>query len=171
MFLLRNAYWLPPIWSVEWADTLSPVECSLLPWPLEDAFWSQTDRGTALPQSQWLCCICSNDENDSKIKLWWVLRIRLKKLLMVWTFVQCLNLLKVIYTFLIVYPGDFVTSDGVDYDVIEVPYEGDSLSMLLVTPFERDVPLVALNKELSSSRITQWRKEMRKMNKQLAIPR
>lgn len=64
-----------------------------------------------------------------------------------------------------------MTSDGVDYDVIEVPYEGDSVSMLLVTPFERDVPLVALNKELSSSRITQWRKEMRKVNKQLAIPR
>ncbi|XP_051562625.1 plasminogen activator inhibitor 1-like [Myxocyprinus asiaticus] len=67
--------------------------------------------------------------------------------------------------------GDFVTEDGVDYDVIEVPYEGESLSMLLVTPFERDVPLMALNKELSSSRITEWRKEMRKVNKQLAIPR
>ncbi|XP_051505529.1 plasminogen activator inhibitor 1-like [Myxocyprinus asiaticus] len=67
--------------------------------------------------------------------------------------------------------GDFVTEDGVDYDVIEVPYEGESLSMLLVMPFERDVPLFALNKELSSSRINQWRKEMRKVNKQLAIPR
>ncbi|XP_056604433.1 plasminogen activator inhibitor 1 [Triplophysa dalaica] len=67
--------------------------------------------------------------------------------------------------------GDFVTSDGVDYDVIEVPYEGDSVSMLLVTPFERDVPLMALAKELSSSSISQWRKQMRKVNKQLAIPR
>ncbi|XP_067307525.1 plasminogen activator inhibitor 1 [Pseudorasbora parva] len=67
--------------------------------------------------------------------------------------------------------GEFVTEDGVDYDVIEVPYEGESLSMLLVTPFERDVPLMDLNKELSSSRIHQWRKEMRKISKRLVIPR
>lgn len=80
-------------------------------------------------------------------------------------------MLKVVYMFLSVHPGDFVTSDGVDYDVIEVPYEGDSVSMLLVTPFERDVPLMALTKELSSSSISQWRKQMRKVNKQLAIPR
>lgn len=74
-----------------------------------------------------------------------------------------------LYFFL--HPGEFVTEDGVDYDVIEVPYEGESLSMLLVTPFEKDVPLMALIKELSSSRIHQWRKEMRKISKQLAIPR
>lgn len=67
--------------------------------------------------------------------------------------------------------GDFVTADGVDYDVIEVPYEQESLSMFLVTPFERDVPLVALNQELTSSKIKQWRNEMRRVNKQLAIPR
>lgn len=67
--------------------------------------------------------------------------------------------------------GDFITSDGVDYDVIEVPYEQESLSMFLVTPFERDVPLVALNQELTSSKIKQWRTEMRRVNKQLAIPR
>lgn len=78
---------------------------------------------------------------------------------------------KVIYSSLVLHPGEFVTEDGVDYDVIEVPYEGESISMLLMTPFERDVPLMALNKELSSSRIRQWRKEMRKINKQLAIPR
>ncbi|TRY58264.1 hypothetical protein DNTS_031033, partial [Danionella cerebrum] len=67
--------------------------------------------------------------------------------------------------------GEFVTQDGVDYDVIELPYEGESLSMLLVTPFEKDVPLLALKEELSSSKINQWRKDMRKINKQLAIPR
>lgn len=64
-----------------------------------------------------------------------------------------------------------MTKDGVDYDVIEMPYEGESISMLLVTPFEKDVPLSALTKELGSSRIHQWRKEMRKINKQLSIPR
>ncbi|XP_056317364.1 plasminogen activator inhibitor 1 [Danio aesculapii] len=67
--------------------------------------------------------------------------------------------------------GEFVTKDGVDYDVIEMQYEGESISMLLVTPFEKDVPLSALTKELSSSRIYQWRQEMRKINKQLSIPR
>lgn len=67
--------------------------------------------------------------------------------------------------------GEFVSKDGVDYDVIEIPYEGESISMLLVTPFEKDVPLSALNKELSCSRIHQWRQEMRKISKQLSIPR
>lgn len=69
------------------------------------------------------------------------------------------------------FTGDFVTPEGVDYDVIEVPYEGDSLSMLLVSPFEKDTPLSALSGELSSQRIKQWREEMRKINRQLALPR
>ncbi|XP_076145232.1 plasminogen activator inhibitor 1 [Alosa pseudoharengus] len=67
--------------------------------------------------------------------------------------------------------GDFVTPEGVDYDVIEVPYEGDALSMLLVSPFERDVPLSALTGELRSHRLKEWKQEMRKLNRQLAMPR
>lgn len=80
------------------------------------------------------------------------------------------HFVKVIYN-IFLHLGEFVTEDGVDYDVIELPYEGESLSMLLVIPFERDVPLLALNNELRNSRIHQWRKQMRKINKQLAIPR
>ncbi|XP_078132441.1 plasminogen activator inhibitor 1 [Sander vitreus] len=67
--------------------------------------------------------------------------------------------------------GEFVTADGVDYDVIEVPYEGDSLSMLLVSPFEPEVPLSALSAELSSQQIKQWRMELRNVKRQLAMPR
>ncbi|XP_070710709.1 plasminogen activator inhibitor 1 [Pempheris klunzingeri] len=67
--------------------------------------------------------------------------------------------------------GEFVTADGVDYDVIEVPYEGDSLSMLLVSPFEPEVPLSMLSADLSSQRIQQWRKELRNVKRQLAMPR
>ncbi|XP_038144069.1 plasminogen activator inhibitor 1, partial [Cyprinodon tularosa] len=67
--------------------------------------------------------------------------------------------------------GEFVTVDGVDYDVIEVPYEGDSLSMLLVSPFEPDVPLSALSADLSSQRVRQWRSELRNVRRQLAMPR
>lgn len=64
-----------------------------------------------------------------------------------------------------------MTADGVDYDVIEVPYEGDSLSMLLVSPFEPEVPLSMLSQDLSSQRIQQWRKELRNVKRQLAMPR
>lgn len=64
-----------------------------------------------------------------------------------------------------------MTADGVDYDVIEVPYEGDSLSMLLASPFEPDVPLSALTGDLSHQRIRQWRSEMRSVRRQLALPR
>ncbi|XP_053272528.1 plasminogen activator inhibitor 1 [Pleuronectes platessa] len=67
--------------------------------------------------------------------------------------------------------GEFVTPDGVDYDVIEVPYEGDSLSMLLVSPFEPEVQLNMLSADLSSKRIQQWRAELRKVKRQLAMPR
>ncbi|KAG7497985.1 hypothetical protein JOB18_046983 [Solea senegalensis] len=67
--------------------------------------------------------------------------------------------------------GEFVSSDGVDYDVIEVPYEGDSLSMLLVSPFEPEVPLSALGADLSAQRIHQWRAELRRVKRQLAMPR
>lgn len=64
-----------------------------------------------------------------------------------------------------------MTPDGVDYDVIEVPYEGDSLSMLLVSPFEPEVPLSVLSADLSSERIHQWRDELRNVKRQLALPR
>ncbi|CAJ1086481.1 plasminogen activator inhibitor 1 [Xyrichtys novacula] len=67
--------------------------------------------------------------------------------------------------------GEFVTADGVDYDVIEVPYEGNSLSMLLVSPFEPEVPLSTLSADLSSERIHQWRAELRNVKRQLALPR
>ncbi|KAF7209031.1 plasminogen activator inhibitor 1 [Nothobranchius furzeri] len=67
--------------------------------------------------------------------------------------------------------GEFVSSDGVDYDVIEIPYEKDSMSILLVSPFEAEVPLSALIADLSSRRIQQWRSEMRKVRRELMVPR
>ncbi|XP_070849490.1 plasminogen activator inhibitor 1 [Chaetodon trifascialis] len=67
--------------------------------------------------------------------------------------------------------GEFVTARGVDYDVIEVPYEGDSLSMLLVSPIEPEVPLSMLIEDFSSKRIQQWRTELRNVKIQLAMPR
>ncbi|XP_030635373.1 plasminogen activator inhibitor 1 [Chanos chanos] len=67
--------------------------------------------------------------------------------------------------------ADFETEDGVEYDVIEVPYEGDSISMLLVSPFDRDVPLSTLSQQLSNSKLKEWRQNLRKINKQLALPR
>lgn len=67
--------------------------------------------------------------------------------------------------------GEFVTADGVDYDVIEVPYEGDTLSMLLVSPMEPDVPLSMLIADLNSQRIQQWKGGLRNIKRQLAMPR
>ncbi|XP_036404808.1 plasminogen activator inhibitor 1 [Megalops cyprinoides] len=67
--------------------------------------------------------------------------------------------------------GDFVTEDGVDYDVIEVPYEGDDLSMLLVSPFERDMPLSTVTYGLDVKTLQGWREGLRSVNRQLALPR
>lgn len=58
-----------------------------------------------------------------------------------------------------------------EYDVIEIPYEGDSLSMLIVSPFEKDVPLSAIFKSLEGQRIKQWRNGMRMVRRQLSLPR
>lgn len=64
-----------------------------------------------------------------------------------------------------------MTAEGIDYDVIEVPYEGDSLSMLLVSPIEPEVRLSALIADLSSQRVRQWREELRRVKRQLSMPR
>lgn len=64
-----------------------------------------------------------------------------------------------------------MTTEGIDYDVIEVPYEGDSLSMLLVSPMEPEVSLSALIADLSSQKIQQWRQELRRVKRQLSMPR
>uniref|UniRef100_A0A3Q2R2F0 Plasminogen activator inhibitor 1 n=1 Tax=Fundulus heteroclitus TaxID=8078 RepID=A0A3Q2R2F0_FUNHE len=67
--------------------------------------------------------------------------------------------------------GEFVTADGVDYDVIEVPYEGNSLSMLLVSPFEPEIPLSVLSADLNSQKIQRWMSELRNVRRQLTMPR
>lgn len=67
--------------------------------------------------------------------------------------------------------GEFMTPEGVDYDVIEVPYEGDQLSMLLVSPIEPEVPLSTLIADLTYQKIQQWRRELRSVKRQLAMPR
>lgn len=64
-----------------------------------------------------------------------------------------------------------MTTEGIDYDVIEVPYEGDTLSMLLVSPIESEVLLGTVIADLSSQRIRQWRQELRRVKRQLYMPR
>ncbi|XP_032532927.1 uncharacterized protein LOC116781344 isoform X2 [Chiroxiphia lanceolata] len=44
--------------------------------------------------------------------------------------------------------GDFKTPAGVPYSVVEVPYGGGGVAMLLVAPLERDVPIVTLTRLL-----------------------
>lgn len=67
--------------------------------------------------------------------------------------------------------GEFMTPDGVDYDVIELPYQGDTLSMLLVSPFEKDVPLSALTPGLNGALLREWRRGLRRVSRQLVLPR
>ncbi|XP_066578787.1 plasminogen activator inhibitor 1 isoform X1 [Amia ocellicauda] len=67
--------------------------------------------------------------------------------------------------------GEFMTADGVGYDVIELPYEGDTMSMLLVSPFDRDTPLSALTQGLDGRSLREWRAGLRKTSRQLVLPR
>ena len=67
--------------------------------------------------------------------------------------------------------GEFVSGSGLEYVVLEVPYEGGAVSMFLVQPFEADVPASALTAELSSRRIAEWDGELRSVKRRLALPR
>ena len=62
----------------------------------------------------------------------------------------------------------FVQTDGVQ--VLEVPYEGGALAMLFVLPEEQD-GLEAVEKELTSARLTEWIDALGRERVNVALPR
>ncbi|XP_053861686.1 plasminogen activator inhibitor 1 [Malaclemys terrapin pileata] len=67
--------------------------------------------------------------------------------------------------------GEFLTPDRVDYDVVELPYHGDTLSMLIAAPYRREVPLAALTRVLDAQLVGKWKTNMTRVPRQLVLPK
>ncbi|XP_051017208.1 plasminogen activator inhibitor 1 [Acomys russatus] len=66
---------------------------------------------------------------------------------------------------------EFTTPDGHDYDILELPYHGETLSMLIAAPFKKEVPLSALTDILDAELIRQWKSSMTRLPRHLILPK
>lgn len=63
------------------------------------------------------------------------------------------------------------TPQGVNYKVIELPYHGCSISMLIVLPSEEGVPLSKIIPHINTSTVQSWTKLMHMRKVRLLIPK
>ncbi|KAF6127096.1 serpin family E member 1 [Phyllostomus discolor] len=66
---------------------------------------------------------------------------------------------------------EFSTPDGHYYDILELPYHGDTLSMFIAAPYEKEVPLSALTNILDAQLISQWKGNMTCLPRLLVLPK
>ncbi|XP_006155740.1 plasminogen activator inhibitor 1 [Tupaia chinensis] len=66
---------------------------------------------------------------------------------------------------------EFTTPDGHYYDILELPYHGDTLSMFIAAPYEKEVPLSALTNILDAQLISQWKGNMTRLPRLLVLPK
>ncbi|KAM4747596.1 plasminogen activator inhibitor 1 [Rhinophrynus dorsalis] len=67
--------------------------------------------------------------------------------------------------------SEFTTPEGEFYDVIELPYEGDELSMLIAAPYEKGVPLSTITDILTPELISEWKSSVKKATRLLVLPK
>ncbi|XP_057551180.1 plasminogen activator inhibitor 1 [Hippopotamus amphibius kiboko] len=66
---------------------------------------------------------------------------------------------------------EFTTPDGHYYDILELPYHGNTLSMFIAAPYEKEVPLSALTSILDAQLISQWKGNMTRLTRLLVLPK
>ncbi|XP_006859718.1 PREDICTED: plasminogen activator inhibitor 1 [Chrysochloris asiatica] len=66
---------------------------------------------------------------------------------------------------------EFSTPDGHYYDILELPYHGDTISMFIAAPYEKEVPLSALTNVLDAQLISQWKGNMTRLPRLLVLPK
>ncbi|XP_075851466.1 plasminogen activator inhibitor 1 isoform X1 [Microcebus murinus] len=66
---------------------------------------------------------------------------------------------------------EFTTPDGHYYDILELPYHGDTLSMFIAAPYEKEVPLSALINILDAQLISHWKGNMTRLPRLLVLPK
>lgn len=70
-----------------------------------------------------------------------------------------------------IFPAEFTTPDGRYYDILELPYHGETLSMFIAAPYEKEVPLSALTNILDAELIRQWKGNMTRLPRLLILPK
>lgn len=66
---------------------------------------------------------------------------------------------------------EFETPEGHLYDVVELPYHGDTVSMFVAAPVQRAVPLSTLTRLLDAQLLRQWKASMRRVPRVLVLPK
>ncbi|XP_037362811.1 plasminogen activator inhibitor 1 [Talpa occidentalis] len=66
---------------------------------------------------------------------------------------------------------EFTTPDGHYYDILELPYHGDTISMFIAAPYEKEVPLSALTNILDAQLISHWKGNMTRLPRLLVLPK
>ncbi|XP_069776011.1 plasminogen activator inhibitor 1 isoform X2 [Narcine bancroftii] len=67
--------------------------------------------------------------------------------------------------------SEFVTPSGVDYDVIELPYHGETFSMYIVAPYQKEDPLSALTNIISIQLVNEWKNQLQTVKRHLILPK
>lgn len=67
--------------------------------------------------------------------------------------------------------GSTSTPNGLWYNFIELPYHGESISMLIALPTESSTPLSAIIPHISSKTIDSWMNTMVPKRMQLVLPK
>ncbi|XP_042330770.1 plasminogen activator inhibitor 1 [Sceloporus undulatus] len=67
--------------------------------------------------------------------------------------------------------GEFSTPDQVEYDVVELPYLGEALSMFIATPSEVEAPLSALTDIFDAQLVAEWKSNMTRVTRLLVLPK
>lgn len=63
------------------------------------------------------------------------------------------------------------TPQGLKYKVIELPYHGNTISMLIVLPSEEDTTLSSVVPHISTATVQSWTKLMHMRKVRLLIPK
>ncbi|XP_031429921.1 glia-derived nexin [Clupea harengus] len=67
--------------------------------------------------------------------------------------------------------GLMSTPEGLKYEVIELPYHGDSLSMFIALPADEDTPLTAILPHISTATVQSWTSQMAQRKIRLLLPK
>ncbi|XP_066467139.1 plasminogen activator inhibitor 1 [Tiliqua scincoides] len=67
--------------------------------------------------------------------------------------------------------GEFSTPEGMEYDVIELPYQEETLSMLIAAPFGKDAALSALSSRINTRLVADWQSSMVRVTRLLVLPK
>lgn len=69
------------------------------------------------------------------------------------------------------FSGMATTPEGSKYKVIELPYHGDNITMVIVVPSEEDTALSSITPHISTATVQTWSKLMHMRKIRLFIPK